>query len=187
MNSLFWWPILYSEEASVNREIDNEIHRVIDGSEGLKVIISLPAGIEAQPGIEAQQISRRPAGTSRQFDNVANLPGYSISVLGNRSRANSSLLLRPLQMFPRLHGFGAVGIAFEDFAPGGAVVGELLCRPIEEEPDAFAVVAIQAVVVQVVAKFRRADRGQLIFCEASGGVAREFVGHVFGFARVHRE
>jgi hypothetical protein len=37
--------MLFSEEASVNRENDNEIHRVIDGSEGLKVIIPLPAGI----------------------------------------------------------------------------------------------------------------------------------------------
>jgi len=40
---------------------------------------------------------------------------------------------------------GAVGIALEDFAPGGAVVGKLLCCSIEQEGDAFAVVAIEAV------------------------------------------
>src|SRR5437762_4654475 len=91
------------------------------------------------------------------------------------------------QMFPRFGGFGAVGIALEDFAPGGAVVGKLFCRAIEKKGDAFAVVAIEAVVIQVVTEFRRADRRQFIFGEAARGVAREFVGYVFGFARVHGE
>ena len=90
-------------------------------------------------------------------------------------------------MFPRRGGFGAVGIAFEDFAPGGAVVGKLLRRPIEMEGNAFAVVAIEAVVIQVVTEFRRAHGRQFAFREATSGIAREFVGHVFGCARVHGE
>ena len=53
-------------------------------------------------------------------------------------------------MLPRLGGFGTVGIAFEDLSPSGAVVGKLLCRPIEKKGDAFAVVLIEAVFVQMV-------------------------------------
>ncbi len=60
-------------------------------------------------------------------------------------------------MLPRLCGFGTVGITLEDLAPGGAVVGKLFRCPIEMERDAFAVVAIEAVEVQVVTEFRRAD------------------------------
>jgi len=90
-------------------------------------------------------------------------------------------------MFPRLYGLRAVRIALEDFTPGSAVVGKPFRRPIEKKRDAFAVVAIEAVVIQVVTEFRRADWRQFVFREAPPGVVREFIGHVFGFARVHRE
>ena len=50
-------------------------------------------------------------------------------------------------MFPCFHGLRAVGVALEDFAPGGAVVGKLLGGAIEKKGEAFAVVAIEAVVV----------------------------------------
>ena len=45
-------------------------------------------------------------------------------------------------MLPRLCRLRAVGIALEDFAPGGAVVGKLPGGAIEKKGDVFAVVAI---------------------------------------------
>ena len=76
-------------------------------------------------------------------------------------------------MFPRLHRFGAVRIAFQDLAPGGAVVGKLLCRLIEPECDAFAVVAIEAVVIQIVTEFRRADLRQFVPGKMASRVPRK--------------
>jgi hypothetical protein len=56
------------------------------------------------------------------------------------------------QMFPGLGSFGAVRIALEDFAPGGAVVGKLLRRPIEKEGDAFAGLRSRLFGIQIVLK-----------------------------------
>ena len=75
-------------------------------------------------------------------------------------------------MFPRLYGLRTVGIALEDFAPGGAVVGKRPGGAVEKKGDAFAVVAIEAVVVQIIAKLRRADWRQFVFREAAPGLAR---------------
>ena len=60
-------------------------------------------------------------------------------------------------MFPRLGGFGAVGITLDDFAPRRAVVGKLFRRPIEKKGDAFTLVAIEAVVIQIVLNSSRSE------------------------------
>ena len=76
-------------------------------------------------------------------------------------------------MLPRIGGFGAVGIALEDLAPAGAVVGKLFRRPVEKKGDAFLVVAIEAVVVQVITKLRRAVGRQLVPGKMASRVPRK--------------
>ncbi len=54
---------------------------------------------------------------------------------GGRVRKHNFVLgeTQGVRVLPRRDGFRAVGITLEDFAPGGAVVGKLLCGAIEKK------------------------------------------------------
>src|SRR5438034_11606660 len=73
------------------------------------------------------------------------------------------------QTLARFHRFRTLRIALNDLAPGGAVIVKLFRRPIEGESYSLPVVAIEAVVVQIVTELWRACGGDLTSFKAALG------------------
>src|SRR5437016_13491565 len=90
-------------------------------------------------------------------------------------------------MLSRFHSFSAVRIALEDFSPGGAVVVEPSGNAVELKSYAFAVVAIESVIVQIVTEFRRAVGGHFILGKATARMTSKFLVHIFALAPLHRQ
>ena len=84
------------------------------------------------------------------------------------------------EAFAGLGGLGAARVAAEDFAEGGAVVAVSFGGGVEVEDDAEAAVAVEAVVVEEVARDRSAAGRHLAGVEASACLARQALGGLGG-------
>src|SRR5262245_45499268 len=74
-----------------------------------------------------------------------------------------------------------------DFPPGPAFVVKPLARAIKAENYSLTVIAIEAAIVEVVTKLRRAGNGQLTLFKTALGFARKFHGRGLGGVAVNQK